>query len=295
VNAGRLQHLRCESLIAGCGRKARPCRASDCLFGTPSRNRPLRKTYELLSRHLRAGCSNQLVQVRTRSAAGRRVYERCRLLVSSLSVVFFGVFLFGCSRPPRRARKSAGEVAVDSAIGRRFLTHLEQRMAEFLSHQSHTTAVLMIALVLVPAGLRAKDAPSAISQTDGPDPTSAARSLYSVSEPNSDPISVLTQTSSDSSGDSKPTQSATRLGIPMLPYLTRAHCTVTSSIDSDRRTCKIGKGRLRADRHHTEDINPPDDATVSVCSLALWWIGSDRLSMDPIGAADAGHLERLGR
>jgi hypothetical protein len=57
--------------------------------------------------------------------------------VSSLSIVFFAVFLFGCSQPLRKSRKppvvrkiSAIDVT-DSATGRRLFVHLEPQMAEF--------------------------------------------------------------------------------------------------------------------------------------------------------------------
>jgi len=69
------------------------------------------------------------------------------LVICSLSLVFFAVFLLECSRPVRKSkkapivRKSPEAAVVDSAMGRRFFVHLEQRMAEFLSHHGRTTAV----------------------------------------------------------------------------------------------------------------------------------------------------------
>jgi hypothetical protein len=69
------------------------------------------------------------------------------LVICTLSILFFVVFLVECSRPLRRSKK--GPVAcklteasvIESATGRRFLVHLEQQMADFLSHHGRTTAV----------------------------------------------------------------------------------------------------------------------------------------------------------
>jgi|SRR5208283_421106 len=69
------------------------------------------------------------------------------LVICSLSIVFFGVFLVECSKPVRKSRaapvvrKSTEAAVVDSATGRRFLVHLEQQMAEFLSHRSNYHSV----------------------------------------------------------------------------------------------------------------------------------------------------------
>src|SRR5271157_2163639 len=111
-------------------------------------NWSLRKIYELLSRSLRAGCSNQLAGLCTRSRARKKVKKVMNvvfLLICSLSVVFFGVFLVECSRPVRKSKKApvvrkSTEAAVgDSTLGRRFFVHLEQQMAEFLSHHGQTS------------------------------------------------------------------------------------------------------------------------------------------------------------
>jgi hypothetical protein len=61
------------------------------------------------------------------------------LIVCSVAVVFYAVFLIECSRPRHATRKVsvrrlAPSIAVDSAGGRRFLVHLEKEMADFLSH-----------------------------------------------------------------------------------------------------------------------------------------------------------------
>jgi hypothetical protein len=89
------------------------------------------------------------------------------LVICTLSILFFVVFLVECSRPLRRlkkapvVRKSTEASVIDSATGRRSLAHLEQQMAEFLSHHGRTTAGLLIALALMPVMLRAKNGQSA--------------------------------------------------------------------------------------------------------------------------------------
>jgi Putative beta-barrel porin-2, OmpL-like. bbp2 len=80
------------------------------------------------------------------------------LLICTLSVLFFAVFLLECSRPLRKSRgtpvvrKSSGTEFADSATGRRLFVHLEQQMAEFLSahHRSVTLLLLGMALLSVP-------------------------------------------------------------------------------------------------------------------------------------------------
>jgi putative OmpL-like beta-barrel porin-2 len=74
-------------------------------------------------------------------------------ILCGLSVIFFAVFLFECSRQPRRSRKppvvrksNAAEV-IDSAMGRRFLVHLEKQMAEFLSAHHRSATLVLIAMV----------------------------------------------------------------------------------------------------------------------------------------------------
>jgi Putative beta-barrel porin-2, OmpL-like. bbp2 len=77
--------------------------------------------------------------------------------ICAVSVVFFGIFLVGCLRPTRKSkqvpivRKAPPESqAVDAAAGRRFFVHLEEQMAHFISVHGRTTAVLLIATVIVP-------------------------------------------------------------------------------------------------------------------------------------------------
>ncbi|MGO9516836.1 MAG: outer membrane beta-barrel protein [Candidatus Korobacteraceae bacterium] len=131
-------------------------------------------------------------------------------LVCGLSVLFFVVFLFECSRPLRNSKKSMAirklpdAAAVDSITGRRFLVHLEQQMSEFLSHHGHTAAVLLIGLLMASTVLRAQDAGSVSGQTDNPGPTNLARSVSSEPQQNSGADPVSTQTRSSSSNDPKP-------------------------------------------------------------------------------------------
>src|SRR5271165_1493479 len=107
----------------------------------------LRKTYELLSRYLRAGCSNELAEACVCNVCGGKFMNVLFLLICSVSVVFFAVFLFGCSRPLRKSKKGAvlrrltEDAVIDSATGRRFFAHIEQQMAEFLAHHGRTTAM----------------------------------------------------------------------------------------------------------------------------------------------------------
>ena len=96
------------------------------------------------------------------------------LLICSLSVLFFAVFLLECSRPLRKSRrtpvvrKSSGTEVADSAMGRRFLVHLEQQMAEFLSahHSSATLLLIGMALLSVPIaahGQTAEQTPATVT------------------------------------------------------------------------------------------------------------------------------------
>lgn len=66
------------------------------------------------------------------------------LSVGGLSVTFFTIFFLGCQRGEKRHRPRRSFVtklttcdeAVDSAVGRRTLIHLEQQMSDFLAeHQ----------------------------------------------------------------------------------------------------------------------------------------------------------------
>ena len=67
------------------------------------------------------------------------------LVICSLSILFFVVFLVECSRPLRKSkkapvvRKSTEASVIDSAMGRQSFVNLEQQMAEFLSHHHRTT------------------------------------------------------------------------------------------------------------------------------------------------------------
>jgi Putative beta-barrel porin-2, OmpL-like. bbp2 len=77
------------------------------------------------------------------------------LIICGVAVVFYAVFLFECSRPVRKSRKapvirkSTEAAVIDWATGRRFLVHLEQQMAEFLSTHRSAATMLLIGMVLI--------------------------------------------------------------------------------------------------------------------------------------------------
>jgi hypothetical protein len=85
------------------------------------------------------------------------------ILICAVSVVFFVVFLVGCSRPPRKTkpvrvhRQAPESQAVDSPVGRRFFVHLEKQMAQFISVHGRTAAVLLIAIAVLPLMARGQD------------------------------------------------------------------------------------------------------------------------------------------
>lgn len=61
------------------------------------------------------------------------------LIVGALTVVFYAIFLTECSRREHAPKKVSVRAltpnsAFDSASGRRFLIHLEKKMAEVVSH-----------------------------------------------------------------------------------------------------------------------------------------------------------------
>lgn len=72
------------------------------------------------------------------------------LIICGVAVVFYAVFLFECSRSKAPAiRKSAAAPVINSVMGRRFLVHLEQQMAEFLSAQHRAATLLLIVMALL--------------------------------------------------------------------------------------------------------------------------------------------------
>src|SRR5271166_2510945 len=83
-------------------------------------------------------------------------------LICSVSVVFFVVFLFECSRPLRKSKKGTvvrrltEGAAIDSATGRRFFAHIDQQMAEFLSADRRTVALFVLAVFLLSTAYRAR-------------------------------------------------------------------------------------------------------------------------------------------
>ncbi len=105
------------------------------------------------------------------------------LIVSALSLVFFLVFLVGCSRPLRavkRLRRVQPTVIrkvepqpIDSVAGRRFLIHLEHQMAEFLAMHGRIAAMILVVMVLAPL--------VASAQSQGsPEPEQSATSDTSI-------------------------------------------------------------------------------------------------------------------
>ncbi len=100
--------------------------------------------------------------------------------ICAVSVVFFGIFLVGCSAPTRKskrapiARKALAESqAVGAVAGRRFFVHLEEQMAHFMSVHGRGVAILLIASATLPLMARAQESsgPSADPQANATDPS----------------------------------------------------------------------------------------------------------------------------
>src|SRR5271157_875022 len=89
------------------------------------------------------------------------------LIICCASVVFYAVFLIECSRPRRTSKKASAvhkltaPEAVDFASVRRFLVHLEQQMAQFLSAHHRSATLLLIAMVLLSIPIGATNSPAA--------------------------------------------------------------------------------------------------------------------------------------
>jgi hypothetical protein len=98
--------------------------------------------------------------------------------ICAISVVFFGIFLLGCSRPRVRSRRAPvvhklpESAAVDSATGRRFFVHLEEQMAHFVAVHGRTAVIALIAIALLPLVARAQESsgPSADQPASAADP-----------------------------------------------------------------------------------------------------------------------------
>lgn len=92
-------------------------------------------------------------------------------IICALSLVFFAVFLFECAKPSRKTkrapvvRKSPEVQVADSVVGRRFLVHIEEQMAEFLSQHRTATVLLTVAMFLLPVSMRAQMQPTADEST----------------------------------------------------------------------------------------------------------------------------------
>ena len=110
------------------------------------------------------------------------------LAVVIMSVMFFVVFLFECSKPMHKSRrtpvvrKASRPVVADPIMGRRFLVHLEEQMAEFLSAHHRTTAMFVIvaALLLVPRtghAQRTQPVPAPPTEAEQPIPAAVQKQL----------------------------------------------------------------------------------------------------------------------
>ena len=78
------------------------------------------------------------------------------MVICAASILFFTVFLIACITDSRRrlskhpvVQKLNTTEAVDSLAGRRWLIHLEQQMAEFLSTHARKSVALLLAMGLV--------------------------------------------------------------------------------------------------------------------------------------------------
>src|SRR5579862_7771729 len=83
------------------------------------------------------------------------------LLICSISVLFFILFLIACCLPERKQRRSIVRKmpeaqAIDSLGGRRIFAHLEEQMAEFFSSHRHPAAILLLAVLLIPGRITAQ-------------------------------------------------------------------------------------------------------------------------------------------
>ena len=97
-------------------------------------------------------------------------------IICAISIAFFVVFFVGCSRSTTRRHQKAVYVHkisapesqfADALGGRRFFTHLEQQMAEFLSRHHRTTAILVLVMLIFPvlAKAQSESGPWAETQT----------------------------------------------------------------------------------------------------------------------------------
>ena len=103
------------------------------------------------------------------------------LLVCGISIVFFTIFLVGCSLSVKKSshrnrkivsvRKLPQSRVVDSACGRRVFIHLEEQMAQFLSEHSGTVAILLIlaSTLCLSIPVHAQDSSSATQQSAASD------------------------------------------------------------------------------------------------------------------------------
>jgi Putative beta-barrel porin-2, OmpL-like. bbp2 len=115
-------------------------------------------------------------------------------IICAISVTFFVVFFVGCSLSSRRRSRAVVRVHripapetqfADALGGRRFFTHLEHQMAEFLSSHHRSAAMLFIVLLAAPMLAKAQSGsePSAeplASSSDQGIPPAVARQLEAM-------------------------------------------------------------------------------------------------------------------
>jgi hypothetical protein len=119
------------------------------------------------------------------------------LLICGLSIVFFTIFFVGCSLSMRKSsnrnrkvvsvRKLPQAQVVDSACGRRVFIHLEQQMAQFLSGQGGTVAILAVlaSTLLLSLPVHAQDGSSNPQQSAASDssiPPAIAKQLEAMQQ-----------------------------------------------------------------------------------------------------------------
>jgi hypothetical protein len=110
------------------------------------------------------------------------------LVICTASILFFTAFLVACMADSRRklskhpvVHKLSTTEAVDFATGRRWLIHLEQQMAEFLTtHAQKGTALLLaVGLIGIATQMKAQSSVVPASPTSAPvPPMSRSRRPY---------------------------------------------------------------------------------------------------------------------
>jgi Putative beta-barrel porin-2, OmpL-like. bbp2 len=109
------------------------------------------------------------------------------LLICGVSVLFFVMFLFECSRPLHKSKKPliirrSTDAELDSVMGGGFLARLELQMARFLSEhrRTMTSLIVMMGLLLMPRpahAQRTQPAPPPSSDTEQQVPAAVQKQL----------------------------------------------------------------------------------------------------------------------